>query len=224
MPTTTATEDGIMKSPLLELPPELRNRIYSDVLVQATTVHVTTTTAKPNWNVPSLLHTCRQIRSEASGIYYSSNTFRFASFNDPNSPDDSSEADGATDLVDASETDDDSDADSDAEEFDEYDMKMNCWGVFKRWLRALGPLNRAMLRKIDLDDQYHPSEEWVKEVIGWWRDCLSEHGLDIDRAVLFVELEGHDGAEDGAQWYATTADGAIYEPGSKRGEDGRALD
>ncbi|KAK6391613.1 hypothetical protein LTR65_004448 [Meristemomyces frigidus] len=50
---------------LLELPPELRNRIFESVLVSQDEELIL-----ENQPSPALLRTCRQIRDEASSLYY----------------------------------------------------------------------------------------------------------------------------------------------------------
>ncbi|KXL50065.1 hypothetical protein M433DRAFT_2347 [Acidomyces richmondensis BFW] len=64
-------------SPLLRLPPELRNQIYDEVLVQQANESFT---IGPKRLAHPFLAVCRQIRSEGSGIFYANNKFRF---NDP---------------------------------------------------------------------------------------------------------------------------------------------
>lgn len=69
------------KSPLASIPGELRNRIYTEVLVEDVGMGVYLTHDRdPNshWKAPALLQVCRQIHDEASSIYYGLNTFRFA--------------------------------------------------------------------------------------------------------------------------------------------------
>lgn len=66
---SSATDD--MHCPLLELPAEIRNRIYREVLLSPEPVQVT----ENNYQQPSLLRTCSQIRSEASSIYYIESEF-----------------------------------------------------------------------------------------------------------------------------------------------------
>ncbi|KAK0311528.1 hypothetical protein LTR01_003524 [Friedmanniomyces endolithicus] len=65
--------------PLLKLPRELRDRIYSEVLIEDDMIDT-----QPwqfyegrtlTWQPPPLLQTCRRIRNEASKIYYAENTF-----------------------------------------------------------------------------------------------------------------------------------------------------
>jgi len=51
-------------SRLLQLPPELRNRIYEHAVFD-NVVMIT-----PSLKQPSLLHSCKQIREEALGIFY----------------------------------------------------------------------------------------------------------------------------------------------------------
>jgi hypothetical protein len=58
---------------ILRMPPEMRNRIYDAVLPQGTTVRETSHSTLPA--EPSILRTCRQIRSEAQGLYYARQCF-----------------------------------------------------------------------------------------------------------------------------------------------------
>jgi len=60
-------------SPLLALPPELRNHIYYDALIEDE-IYVRSNDPS-TLQEPSLLRTCCRIRSEASPIYYASNNF-----------------------------------------------------------------------------------------------------------------------------------------------------
>ncbi|KAK0314161.1 hypothetical protein LTR73_004774 [Friedmanniomyces endolithicus] len=62
-------------SPLLRLPPELRNAIYSYALVNPHEVLVT-----DHWRAPALLSTGKQVRREAVNIYFAENTFRIEMF------------------------------------------------------------------------------------------------------------------------------------------------
>ncbi|KAK5137726.1 hypothetical protein LTR08_007297 [Meristemomyces frigidus] len=59
-------------SPLLALAPELRNRIYHYTLLSDAPID---TNCKDASKEPALLATCHQVRKEATGIYYSENTF-----------------------------------------------------------------------------------------------------------------------------------------------------
>ncbi|KXT07161.1 hypothetical protein AC578_2493 [Pseudocercospora eumusae] len=61
----------VESSPLLALPPELRNHIYREVLVHNNNIIIITKSTKP----PSLLQLCREIRFEAQGIYLAENRF-----------------------------------------------------------------------------------------------------------------------------------------------------
>ncbi|KAK4618336.1 hypothetical protein CLAFUW4_12547 [Fulvia fulva] len=61
---------------LLDLPPKLRNPIYQLVLVDEDNDHSFHDPDQPPKD-PSLLFTNRQIRSEASGIFWNSNTYCF---------------------------------------------------------------------------------------------------------------------------------------------------
>lgn len=56
---------------LLTIPPELRNRIYEEVLVEEKKIDLSHKDTKP----PGLLSTCRQIRDEARKIWYFQNKF-----------------------------------------------------------------------------------------------------------------------------------------------------
>ncbi|KAI5362078.1 hypothetical protein Slin15195_G057280 [Septoria linicola] len=57
---------------LLGIPPELRNRIYDEVLVQPRSISLR---YHGDNKQPPLLSVCRAIRSEAIGIYYNDNNF-----------------------------------------------------------------------------------------------------------------------------------------------------
>lgn len=59
-------------SPFITLPGELRNRIWSLATVQ---LEGTDVSEKVAADEPGLLATCRQIRNEASSIYYAETTF-----------------------------------------------------------------------------------------------------------------------------------------------------
>ncbi|KAK5709314.1 hypothetical protein LTR17_019885 [Elasticomyces elasticus] len=71
------------RSAFLELPPELRNRVYEAALIQRSPIpthperdiFLQPGLCKPIWRAPALLQTCRQIRCEAFKIYYALNTF-----------------------------------------------------------------------------------------------------------------------------------------------------
>ncbi|KAK3626265.1 hypothetical protein LTR56_019936 [Elasticomyces elasticus] len=68
--------------PLLDIPPELRNTIYDELLLgDDKAVRVSDRTRRP-WHAPAILQTCALIRSEASAIYYSTNAFEVSI--DPN--------------------------------------------------------------------------------------------------------------------------------------------
>ncbi|KAK5137730.1 hypothetical protein LTR08_007301 [Meristemomyces frigidus] len=58
--------------PLLLLPAELFNTICELVLINDVPIHIEDTAAA---RAPALLHTCRQIRTEASKIFYGQTTF-----------------------------------------------------------------------------------------------------------------------------------------------------
>ena len=71
MPSTTAhsTSSTSTCCRLLELPAELRNRIYREVLITGGCIDVT----RESISQPPLLRACRQIRAEAKSIYYLEN-------------------------------------------------------------------------------------------------------------------------------------------------------
>ncbi|KAF7190633.1 hypothetical protein HII31_07792 [Pseudocercospora fuligena] len=62
---------------LLDLAPELRNRIYEYVLCDDDCIEIT----KDNWMQPALLQTCKTIRNEGMGIYYCENRFDIRAVN-----------------------------------------------------------------------------------------------------------------------------------------------
>lgn len=69
-----------LQSPLLQLPPELRNRIYNEVLIGESSVQIHQpcndhTVKFGNRFPPALLQTCRTIRGEANQLYFGLNTF-----------------------------------------------------------------------------------------------------------------------------------------------------
>jgi hypothetical protein len=67
-----ATPDADTYCALLELPAEMRNKIYRYALINENC----TTLTDSNCNQPALLRTCRQIRTEASILFYSQNKFQ----------------------------------------------------------------------------------------------------------------------------------------------------
>lgn len=153
--------------PLLKLPAELRNRIYEMVLLDATTTHVTTAKAKPDWHSPGLLRTCHQIRSEASSIYYAVNIFRVSSLNC-----------------------------SDDEEDDLLVLKRECLDVLKQWLGILAATDKQALRRTYLDDHYYHSVRAGRLGLKAYYKALSAAGLRVGSASLFVEVVyGPDGSK-----------------------------
>ncbi|KAK5674557.1 hypothetical protein LTS10_012753 [Elasticomyces elasticus] len=60
----------VQKSPLLNLAAELRNAIYSEVLIEPGEIKVREGT------LPPLVQTCRQVRADTLKVYYANNTFR----------------------------------------------------------------------------------------------------------------------------------------------------
>jgi hypothetical protein len=81
--STNNTDTEKQPASFLTVPPETRNRIYELVLPQS--VPLTVRACGPNtWNgtprhqgIKALIQTCRQVRSEATSMYYYSNRFRF---------------------------------------------------------------------------------------------------------------------------------------------------
>ncbi|KAF2217254.1 hypothetical protein CERZMDRAFT_93304 [Cercospora zeae-maydis SCOH1-5] len=69
---STAPRQKTLASRLLTLPPELRNRIYITCLTHPTYSAESPPRIRPSYTLPPLLKTCRQIYSEAIGVYYSS--------------------------------------------------------------------------------------------------------------------------------------------------------
>jgi len=55
---------------LLDLPPELRNRIYDLVILHGTDMMVSATVAWTCYRQPTITRTCRQVRSESLSIFY----------------------------------------------------------------------------------------------------------------------------------------------------------
>lgn len=84
LPTPT---NKMSKSHLLALPAELRNKIYEHALIDPQCVrrhftHLADPMAK-SCPGPALLQTCRQIRAEATELYYSNNTFIIKAWHAP---------------------------------------------------------------------------------------------------------------------------------------------
>lgn len=59
-------------SPLMRLPPELRNHIYDFAIGEGRAI---TVADYRHPQVPTVLHICRQARAEASSVYYSTHVF-----------------------------------------------------------------------------------------------------------------------------------------------------
>lgn len=70
-------EPSTSSSPLLELPPELRNTIYCLILIdgEPTELNANSITTP---NCTALLQTCTQIRSEATALFLASNSFQIS--------------------------------------------------------------------------------------------------------------------------------------------------
>lgn len=73
------TEAVDQRSPLLHLPPELRNRIYEYALAETEVLRLTKMVGEVDFASPGLLATCRQIRGEAKGVYLAENSFMIRS-------------------------------------------------------------------------------------------------------------------------------------------------
>lgn len=67
---SSSITDSVTDSPLFKLSPELRNAIYRYKLVTEESVYITKQQGIPE---PALLSSCKIIRSEATGIFYSEN-------------------------------------------------------------------------------------------------------------------------------------------------------
>lgn len=77
-PSSSHQDFTIMEhSPFSRLPQELRNEIYHLALIEEDTVQINTELHRV-WKAPPLLHTCRQIRTEALPIYFGNNAFASA--------------------------------------------------------------------------------------------------------------------------------------------------
>jgi len=157
-PTSNPMEGD--KPPLLKLPPELRNRIYGriyeDILLSPKSIRVLAL-----WSASALLQTCRQIRGEASAIYYTGNTFRILCpryFEDDNV------------------------------EYKSFRHENDVCMQLMRWLRSLGRVTRQTIRKIYLDDHYYHGTEAGAASIGRYRQWLAAAGLKVDGCLLWVEL------------------------------------
>lgn len=72
-PTSTDQKQNVSDSPLPNLPPELRNRIYSSALASSSDISIPATSKLAN---PPLLQVCRQIKAECTQLYYAENEFR----------------------------------------------------------------------------------------------------------------------------------------------------
>lgn len=76
-PTVPTGQDGLrsisQNSRLFEIPPELRNNIYTLVLTETSDIIIP---ESAKLAPPSLLRVCRQIRHEAIKLYYAENSFR----------------------------------------------------------------------------------------------------------------------------------------------------
>ncbi|KAK5709313.1 hypothetical protein LTR17_019884 [Elasticomyces elasticus] len=60
----------VQGSPLLKLAAELRNAIYSEVLIEPGEIKIR------KHAMPPLVQTCRQVRTDTLQLYYANNTFR----------------------------------------------------------------------------------------------------------------------------------------------------
>lgn len=68
----SSTQTIVQGPTLLSIPPELRNEVYTYVLVANSDIEIPTS---GRLSSPSLLQVCQQITSEASAIYYGQNSF-----------------------------------------------------------------------------------------------------------------------------------------------------
>lgn len=75
-PSSTLKISSSTASPLLSLPPELRNRIYRYVLVTRKKIRIKKVSQLPA--EPPLLRTCRLVRQEARAIWHCENVFHFS--------------------------------------------------------------------------------------------------------------------------------------------------
>ena len=79
MANISSKEQAHNQEVLSILPPELRNKIYRNVLI----LHIPIDVAKDDViSHTSLLRTCRQIRTEGIKLFYAENSFRFAFINE----------------------------------------------------------------------------------------------------------------------------------------------
>ncbi|KAM3424344.1 hypothetical protein BST61_g11119 [Cercospora zeina] len=69
---TATPRQKSLTSRLLALPPELRNQIYITCFTHPTYAEESPPRIRPSYTLPPLLKTCRQIYSEAIGLYYAS--------------------------------------------------------------------------------------------------------------------------------------------------------
>ncbi|KAK4544345.1 hypothetical protein LTR36_004236 [Oleoguttula mirabilis] len=157
---------AVSESTLLKLPPELRNRIYREVLVCANPIRVATAFAQQQWQAPSLLQTCVQIRGEASGIHYAENTFLVVALSAP-------EARPVRAPI---------------RLFGYNFFENKCGKVLMTWLMVLDETTRLMLRKIYLDDRFYPSREDAADGLLRYRAALIENKLALGNCQLFVEV------------------------------------
>lgn len=73
----TDAETLLHQSPLLKLPPELRNSIYRYALVEPSSPYIKIPAGALPPPQPGLLQTCTQVRRDATEIYYKENWFGF---------------------------------------------------------------------------------------------------------------------------------------------------
>ena len=165
MPCSHADVSNDTGCPILELPPELRNRIYDELLICSRAIPLTTVTRSLSWRCPALLQTSSQIRCEAASVYYSNNTFIVYRGN-----------------VQRSHNGD-----------REHRKRVECGRVLVRWCQAIGGVATKMLRKLYFYDKLYASEGLVAEALKHYRDMLAVASVPLDSCLLFMEKQDHRG-------------------------------
>lgn len=146
------------QSPLSRLPAELRYQIWEYALLSDTEVLVSDTRYK-RWRSPALLRCCRELRTEASGLYYTGNTFVFKG------------CDIGCSLVVS------------------FGRELGCTEHVEiplaSWLLLLDASSRALVRSIHLADfLYQPDR--AKMRIEKCKENLESQGLSVHGAALWV--------------------------------------
>ena len=161
-------------SPLANIPGELRNRIYSMVLVDPDAV----SNCRPDdfdsnnrWEAPALLQTCRPIHEKAGSIYYGLDCFEFK---------------GPTQLhLNPAER---------KRKVRKYTglqrphtLPSEDWVVISAWLMLLGRKTNSSLRELQLSDFIYMIEE-VDERLLRCRKHLQKKACSIPLARITVDL------------------------------------